>query len=180
MKKVCLIAAITAAFFSCSVNNPMPKMLVIPSGVFVMGSAEGDYDEAPVHEVWVDSFRMSSCEITNAQYEAFDKGHKREFSAGDNDAVVNVTWEEAEAYCKWLSERTGKNYRLPTEAEWEYACRAGTSTPYYTGNSLPSVMQKEQATNRDLKPVDLTVGQTTPNNFGLYDMHGNVEEWCQD
>lgn len=145
-----------------------------------MGSAEGDYDEAPVHEVWVDSFRMSSCEITNAQYEAFDKGHKREFSAGDNDAVVNVTWEEAEAYCKWLSERTGKNYRLPTEAEWEYACRAGTSTPYYTGNSLPFAMQKEQATNRDLKPVDLTVGQTTPNDFGLYDMHGNVEEWCQD
>ena len=145
-----------------------------------MGSVENDYDEEPIHEVRVDSFRMSICEITNRQYEAFDRKHNREFSVGDNDAVVNVTWEEAEAYCKWLSERTGKNYRLPTEAEWEYACRAGTSTPYYTGNSLPSAMQKEQATNRDLKPVDLTVGQTTPNNFGLYDMHGNVEEWCQD
>ena len=155
-------------------------MIDIPSGVFIMGSDEGEYDEAPVHVVQVDSFRMSVCEITNALYEAFDRKHKREFSVGDNDAVVNVTWAEADAYCNWLSRQTGKNYRLPTEAEWEYACRAGTKTSYYTGSTLPSAMQKQQSTNRDLKSVDLSVGKTTPNDFGLYDMHGNVEEWCQD
>lgn len=168
----------------------LPAMVEIPEGRFTMGTsgASGqDYDEAPTHEVTVSAFRMSATEITNIQYEAFDTLRKpsREkrtdrLSRGDNMAVIDITWKEAAAYCKWLSRQTGKNYRLPTEAEWEYACRAGTTTPYYTGNSLPSNMQKEQATNRNLKAVDLTVGQSDPNAFGLYDMHGNVEEWCQD
>lgn len=173
-----LLIVLLALTVSC--EPTLPDMVAIPGGIFIMGSVDSDYDEAPVHEVWVDSFRMSICEITNRQYEAFDRKHNREFSVGDNDAVVNVTWEDANAYCKWLSRQTGKNYRLPTEAEWEYACRAGTTTPYYTGNSLPSAMQKEQGTNRKLKFVNLTVGQTDPNAFGLYDMHGNVEEWCLD
>lgn len=168
----------------------LPTMVEIPAGTFTMGTAGAsgqDYDEAPAHEVTLAAFRMSATEITNVQYEAYVPDHRpvREartdrFSKKDDMAVIDITWEEANAYCKWLSRQTGKNYRLPTEAEWEYACRAGTTTPYYTGNSIPSAMQKEQATNRDLKPVDLTVGQTTPNDFGLYDMHGNVEEWCQD
>lgn len=151
------------------------------------GASGEDYDEAPTHSVNVDAFRMSACEITNQQYEAFDPEHKQlrtdreeTLSRKDDDAVVDVSWNDAMAYCKWLSKQTGKNYRLPTEAEWEYACRAGTTTQYCTGNSLPSEMQKEQATNRSLKLVDLSVGQTAPNAFGLYDMHGSVEEWCAD
>lgn len=168
----------------------LPGMVDIPEGTFTMGTAGAsgqEYDEAPAHSVTVSAFRMSACEITNAQYEAFDPNHKKvrqdredQISKRDDQAVVDVSWSDAVAYCEWLSSQTGKSYRLPTEAEWEYACRAGTTTPYHTGNSLPTTMQKQQSTNRDLKSVDLTVGKTTPNNFGLYDMHGNVEEWCQD
>ena len=161
-------------------------MVDIPSGSFTMGTAGAsgeDYDEAPAHGVTLDAFRMSACEITNSQYEAFDPSHRNRrdsISINDGDAVVNVSWYDASAYCEWLSRKTGKHYRLPTEAEWEYACRAGTTTAYYTGDSLPSSMQKEQDTNRNHKRVDLGVGKTTPNAFGLYDMHGNVEEWCLD
>ena len=167
-----------------------PEMIEIPAGSFTMGTAGAsgkNYDEAPAHKVTVSAFRMSACEIMNVEYEAFDPDHKTlrdtrkdMLSLKDSMAVIDVTWEQADAYCKWLSKHTGKNYRLPTEAEWEYACRAGTTTPYYTGNSLPSNMQKEQNTNRNIKPVDLSTGKTTPNAFGLYDMHGNVEEWCAD
>ena len=168
----------------------IPTMVDIPAGTFQMGTAGAsgqDYDEAPAHSVTLSAFKMSATEITNVQYEAFDPSHKdvrtdRDdmLSTKDDMAVIDVTWHNAVAYCAWLSKETGKNYRLPTEAEWEYACRAGTTTPYNTGNSLPTAMQKEQNTNRNLNWVDLTVGKTTPNAFGLYDMHGNVEEWCQD
>jgi len=165
-------------------------MVEIPAGSFTMGTsgASGkNYDEAPAHSVSVSAFKMSACEVTNIQYEAFDPDHKalrtdREdmFSLKDEYAVIDITWLQADAYCKWLSAKTGKSYRLPTEAEWEYACRAGTTTEYYTGSSLPAEMQKAQQTNRNLEWVKLDVGGTTPNAFGLYDMHGNVEEWCQD
>lgn len=168
----------------------LPTMVDIPAGTFQMGTqgASGqDYDEAPAHQVTVSAFKMSTTEITNEQYECFDPDHKAVrtdradmFSVKDDMAVIDVTWYDAEAYCKWLSKQTGKTYRLPTEAEWEYACRAGTTTAYYTGASLPADMQKQQNTNRNLEWVDLTVGKTTPNSFGLYDMHGNLEEWCLD
>ena len=168
----------------------LPDMVEIPAGSFMMGTqgASGqDYDEAPAHKVNLSAFRMSATEITNLQYESFDPSHKAiregradKFSFMDEMAVIDVTWYDAVAYCKWLSEKTGKNYRLPTEAEWEYACRPGTTTAYSTGNSLPAEMQKEQATNRTHKWVSTEVGKTTPNAFGLYDMHGNVEEWCLD
>ncbi|MDE6872145.1 MAG: SUMF1/EgtB/PvdO family nonheme iron enzyme [Bacteroidales bacterium] len=167
----------------------MPQMTEIPEGIFMMGSANAsgeNYDEAPRHEVVITkAFRMSVHEITNIQYEEFCPSHKAlrgdgGFSSGDNEAVVNVTWEDADAYCRWLSVNTGKTYRLPTEAEWEYACRAGTSTEYYTGASLPAAMQKHQSTERNLVHVSLEVGLGEPNGFGLHDMHGNVEEWCLD
>lgn len=165
-----------------------PVMIEIPEGVFTMGGKGiGEhYDEIPKHEViHTAAFRISKTEITNKQYEEFDPTHKSwrgdgGFSRGDNEAVVNVTYEDATAYCEWLSEKTGKNYRLPTEAEWEYACRAGTTTDYYTGSSLPASMQKQQKNNRDLASVSLQTGTGTANSFGLYDMHGNVEEWCLD
>lgn len=163
-------------------------VVTIPAGSFYMGS-DGwgeDYDEAPVHKVIITkSFRMGKTEVTNAQYEAFRPGHRSlrglsGVSTGDDDAVVNVSYEDAQAFCQWLSRREGKHYRLPTEAEWEYACRAGTYTLFSTGDGLPSVYQKNQKIVRDYAPVSLKVGQTPPNAFGLYDMHGNVEEWCTD
>ena len=172
-----------------SVVEWVPAMAEIPAGTFYMGSNGWGYDcdEAPVHRVRLSRpFRMSVTEITNAQYEAFRPEHKAlrgsewGLSSGDDEAVAYVSWEDAMAYCRWLSGRTGRNFRLPTEAEWEYACRAGTYTLYHTGDGLPEAMRRNQQTERDLKWVDLRVGQTQPNAFGLYDMHGGVEEWCLD
>ena len=161
-------------------------MVYIPQGTFMMGSdgAGFNQDEAPQHKVTISKgFRMSATEITNLQYEQFRPSHKElrgkgGFSSGDDEAVVFVSWYDACSYCKWLSEKTGKRYRLPTEAEWEYACRAGTVTEYNTGDSLPPSALKHQKTERNLVPVSLEVAQGEPNAFGLYDMHGNVEEWC--
>ena len=165
---------------------PFPRMVDIPAGTFWMGTDNPpmeDWDEAPRREVKVDAFRMSATEITNAQYEAFDPTHKRGeqgFSTGDNEAVTMVSWEDAMAYCRWLSEQTGKHYRLPTEEEWEYACRAGTTTAYNTGDTFPESQWKVQRNTRDKELVSLQVAQFEPNAWGLYDMHGNVEEWCHD
>ncbi len=131
------------------------------------------------------AFRMSATEITNAQYEAFDPSHKalrgyEGFSSADDEAVVMVSWADATAYCEWLSRRTGRSFRLPTEAEWEYACRAGSTTAYNTGDTFPESQWKVQKNTRYKEPVSLQVAQFEPNAWGLYDMHGNVEEWCQD
>ena len=165
---------------------PLPRMVDIPAGTFWMGTDNPpmeDWDEAPRREVKVDAFRMSATEITNAQYEAFDPTHKRGeqgFSTGDDEAVIMVSWWNATAYCRWLSEQTGKRYRLPSEAEWEYACRAGTMTAYNTGDTFPESQWKVQKNTRDKEHVSLQVAQFEPNAWGLYDMHGNVEEWCAD
>ena len=139
----------------------------------------GDFDEKPVHTVKIKkAFYMAVCEVTNFQYEMFDYNHKlsrdnqQGISKDDDGAVIFVNWYEAKIFCDWLSRKEGLPYRLPTEAEWEYACRAGTTTNYYPGDVLPKEFRKK---GRSLK-----VGQTPPNAWGLYDMHGNVEEWCQD
>ena len=139
----------------------------------------------PMVDIPAAYFRMSATEITNAQYEAFDPSHRalrghKGFSRADNEAVIMVSWEDASAYCAWLSERTGRRFRLPTEAEWEYACRAGTTTAYNTGETFPQEQGKVQENTRDKVPVSLEVAQFAPNAWGLYDMHGNVEEWCFD
>ena len=145
-----------------------------------------DFDEAPIHQVIISRpFRMGITEITNAQYESFRPEHralrgKNGVSLEDDEAVVNVSYSDAVAFCEWLSRKEGKNYRLPTEAEWEYACRAGTYTLFSTGDGLPAVYHRNQKVVRDFDPVSLKVAQTPPNTFGLYDMHGNVEEWCLD
>ncbi|MCD8207554.1 MAG: SUMF1/EgtB/PvdO family nonheme iron enzyme, partial [Bacteroidales bacterium] len=164
------------------------KMVEIPAGEFLMGSdgEEAEYDEKPVHKVVITNpFRMGATEVTNAQYEQFRPEHKalrgkNGVSKADEDAVVNVSWQDAVDFCNWLSLKEGRSYRLPTEAEWEYACRAGTQTPYNTGDKLPHSMLRNQKIVRDYKAVSLKVGRTAPNAFGLCDMHGNVEEWCLD
>jgi formylglycine-generating enzyme len=160
----------------------------ISEGTFVMGQDEGgDWDERPAHEVEITQpFYMAVTEVTNAQYEQFDpahkdlRGHKPGISEKDDDAVVFVSWHDAVAFCAWLTEREGKPYRLPTEAEWEYACRAGTTTLYSTGDTLPEEYLKAPQTSLQPLPVDLTVGMTPANPWGLHDLHGNVEEWCLD
>jgi len=155
----------------------------------------GDYDEHPTHQVTISrAFYMSVTEVTNEQYEKFDPLHihlrgKRGFSIDNNEAVVFVSWHQAKAFCDWLSEKEDLPYRLPTEAEWEYACRAGSTTQFSTGDTLPDEFLKNPGNSWYPCPthgrgreevVPLHVGKTRPNPWGLYDMHGTVEEWCLD
>ena len=163
------------------------KLVQVPAGTFQMGQADGAWDERVVHRVTLTrGFAMSATQITNAQYELYDPNHKRgqHISTGDDEAVVNVTYSDAVGFTRWLSEREGKSYRLPTEAEWEYAARAGTLSVYPTGDVLPPAYWKYQqptALGGDrFWGFSLAVGQTPPNQFGLFDMLGNVEEWCLD
>ncbi|GAB3249531.1 hypothetical protein GCM10027347_06690 [Larkinella harenae] len=191
MKSIRLLAIsllLTKTVLAQETNSLGMKLVTVPAGRFYRGSeGEGeDYDEAPVHRVTISRpFRMAITEVTNAQYEAFDPEHKKlrgkaGFSKDDDEAVVFVSYAEAVAFCDWLSKKEGKPYRLPTEAEWEYACHAGTVTPFSTGRFLPKDYQKSQKTDRIPVVVPLTVGRTPANPWGLQDMHGNVEEWCLD
>ena len=170
------------------------KLVRIEPGVFAMGfegeplapevlskdreQVNGDFDEHPQREVRITRpFYVGMYEVTNAQYELFDPGHKelrgkKNVSTGDDEPVAFINWYQAQAFCRWLSDKEGFTYRLPTEAEWEYACRAGTKTAYHTGPTLPAEFFAESK--------GLTIGQTQANAWGLFDMHGNVEEWCHD
>ena len=155
----------------------------------------GDFDERPMHRITISQpFYMGIYEVTNRQYEEFDRLHahlrgKRGFSIDHDEAVVFVSWHEAKAFCDWLSKKEGLPYRLPTEAEWEYACRAGTTTAFWTGDALPEGFVKNPGNSWYPEPrrgrgraevVPLHVGKTPPNPWGLFEMHGNVEEWCLD
>jgi len=169
------------------VNSIGMKFVRIEPGAFLMGQGQGgDWDERPVHKVTITKpFYMAVTEVTNAQFEQFDPQHhnlrgKLGFSSDDNEAVVFVRWHEADKFCEWLSKKEGRAYRLPTEAEWEYACRAGTTTAYHTGDTLSENYHKNQIETWEPKPLSLHVATTPPNPWGLFDMHGNVEEWCYD
>ncbi|SEJ12629.1 Formylglycine-generating enzyme, required for sulfatase activity, contains SUMF1/FGE domain [Dyadobacter koreensis] len=183
-----LAGLLTQTAFSQTTNSLGITLADIPAGKFYMGSeGEGENaDENPVHRVTVSKpFRMAITEITNAQFEAFDPSHKKfrgkdGFSKEDDEAVVFVSYRDATAFCEWLGKKEGKKYRLPTEAEWEYACRAGTVTDFSTGRFLSKAHLKSQKTDREQVIVSLKVGQAEANKFGLYDLHGNVEEWCSD
>ena len=161
----------------------------IPPSIAVAGwRAGGDFDERPAHRVHISKgLYMGALEVTNAQYEQFDPSHrtvrgKLGFSKEDNEAVVFVSWRDAGRFCRWLSKKEGKTYRLPTEAEWEYSARAGTTTHFHTGDTLPEAFLKNATASLypPLAPVRTIVGETPPNAWGLYDMHGNVEEWVWD
>ncbi|TFG50996.1 MAG: glycoside hydrolase [Candidatus Brocadiia bacterium] len=165
------------------IQTPMPLEAYPATRDFLKN---GDYDEKPVHTVEITRpFYMGIFEVTNFQYELFDPSHRdlrgkdAKLSSEDDDAVVNVNWYDAQAFCRWLSDKDGIKYRLPTEAEWEYACRAGTATNFYTGETLPEEFHKNQRRSA-MAYVSLRVGETPANQWGLHDMHGNVEEWCHD
>ena len=168
------------------VNSLGMKLVRIEPGSFTMGSTSGDFDERPLRRVSINRpFYMGATEVTNAQYEKFDPAHrtfrgKLGFSKDDDEAVVFVTWHDAERFCRWLSKAEGRNYRLPSEAEWEYACRAGTTTAFSTGDKLPEQFHKHQKTEWRPMPVKIRVARAPANPWGLHDMHGNVEEWCGD
>jgi len=179
-------------------NSLGMKLVRIEPGAFVMGQGEAapksreewlerDWDEAPAHKVTISKpFFLGAHEVTNAQYEQFDPEHKTlrgKFggSKADDEPVTHVKWQQAVAFCDWLSRKEGKPYRLPTEAEWEYACRAGTTTPFHTGDKLTAEQANiGQTLDGKRRASTVAVGSYRPNAWGLYDMHGNVAEWCHD
>ncbi|WP_193200296.1 formylglycine-generating enzyme family protein [Nostoc sp. MG11] len=187
------------------------EMVAIPGGNFMMGSPdsehERDEDESPQHQVTIQPFFMGKYPVTEAQWQSIANTLpvERELDPNpsgfqdDNLPVGSVTWEEAIEFCQRLSRETGRDYRLPTEAEWEYACRAGTETPFYFGKTITTDLANYRGTDAgnaneqwffsgsydrgpkgiyrdDITPVDAF----PPNAFGLSDMHGNLLQWCLD
>ena len=144
-----------------------------------MGSEDGESGEKPVHKVRITKpFYMAKYETTQAQYEALI-GKNRSHFRGDSNPVEEVSWNDAMAFCKQLSSRTGVQVVLPTEAQWEYACRAGTSTTYSFGDSSDKLGDYAwYGSNSESKTHG--VGGKKPNRWDLYDLHGNVWEWCMD
>jgi formylglycine-generating enzyme required for sulfatase activity len=174
----------------------------VPAGCYQMGSSSGEADGKPVHEVCLDGFWMAKTEVSNRQYRQFKSDHNsKDYKGvnlnGDNQPAVNVSWEDAKAYAKWLSQKTGQKMVLPAKAQWEYAARAGTKTIWYWGNepddacryaNVPDDTSKKKFSGFYWKKHNCNDGYAgtapvasfVPNNFGLYDMLGNVWEWCED
>lgn len=168
-------------------ERPLVEFVDIPAGTFMMGSPASEHgrkEDEVQHQVTLSAFKMSKYCITYAQYDAFCEATGRNMARGftrGNHPVSQVTWYDAKAFAEWMG------CRLPTEAEWEYAARANTTTPFYTGESLTSkqanfngnepYLNGEKSENR--KKL-LPVGRFAPNAFGLYDMHGNIWQWTND
>jgi formylglycine-generating enzyme required for sulfatase activity len=169
-------------------NDCWIKMVEIPSGKFRMGSPETEPDrydnESPQHEVTISSFFMAEFPVTQVQWRevASLRPVKRWLNPDPSDfkgdllPVEQVSWHDAIEFCARLRRLTSKKYRLPSEAEWEYACRAGTTTPYYFGENLNQNLANYGGNVRKTTPL----GRYSANAFGLQDMHGNVWEWCED
>jgi formylglycine-generating enzyme required for sulfatase activity len=170
-------------------------LVSIPSGTFRMGSADGDEDERPVHAVTLRGFSMGVHPVTQEQFKTAMGYNPSRFTGEKNLPVEQVNWFDAVRFCNRLSDARGLNrcynesawecdfsksgFRLPSEAEWEYACRAGTKTRYYTGDRESDLDQAGWYKGNSAGKTH-PVGQKAPNTWGLYDMHGNVWEWCND
>ncbi len=168
-----------------------PRCVLIPEGDFLMGCAEGRDEEKPVHHVWVEAFEMAVLQVRNRDWQLFIEatGHPAPKHWNDSDfnhpdqPVVAVNWIEAVKYCDWLSKLTGRRYRLPTEAEWERAVRAGQERYLYLypwGNDPPHEWPEYVRRWSGEVKGPLPVGLGTPNAYGLYDISENVHEWCED
>ena len=160
-----------------------PELIVVPAGEFTMGShdGEGDDTERPHHRVTImRPFAVGRFPVTFDEWDAAHGAGGIKYKPGDEGwgrgrrPVINVSWENAKAYVGWLSQETGKSYQLLSEAEWEYCCRAGTTTQYSTGDTIG----RKQAQFSARKTME--IGRFPANAWGLYDMHGNVWEWCED
>ena len=160
-----------------------PEMISLQGGSFAMGANNEEVTERPVHQVSIKPFAISKFPISVKQWNECAAAKKCEFvAAGKDDApVTNVSWSDAKRYVAWLGEVTKKAYRLPTEAEWEYAARAGTQTKYWWGDQLqPGVANCKNCTDIAAADQPVKVGNFKANPFGLYDMGGSVDQWVED
>jgi len=221
--RVIILATVLAARAAGATDAPAPqgertitnsigmRLVRIEPGSFTMGQDgppadyrmtkhpekfdDADWDERPAHRVTLSqAFYVGATEVTVGQFRQSDPEFRKD-QTGD-DAVAAISWEQAAKFCQWLTTKEGRTYRLPTEAEWEYACRAGTTTLFNLGDSLPDGFQPwagEQSfyeryfkdgvlpkAYRATESADLRVARSAPNAWGLYDMHGNAAEWCGD
>ncbi|NCQ97198.1 MAG: formylglycine-generating enzyme family protein [Microcystis wesenbergii Mw_QC_S_20081001_S30D] len=195
-----------ASYFTQDLGNGITlEMVAIAGGTFLMGSSTNEKDsyedERPQHEVTVPPFAMGKYPITQSQWRAIaertdlkvekdldlNPAHFKDRPDSDRRPVEQVNWYDAVEFCARLSKLTVREYRLPSEAEWEYACRARTTTPFYFGETITGELANYIASNTyageakgKYRKETTPVGQFPPNAFGLYDMHGNVWEWCAD
>jgi sulfatase modifying factor 1 len=174
---------------SFSFAQKMPEMIKVEGGTFTMGSEEirkpQDTTATPIHQVRVKGFQIAKTETTVAQWRAYCTATSTRMPVEpawgwiDNHPIINISWDEAVAYCNWLSDQTKKKYRLPTEAEWEYAARGGNKSNGFLFSGGQAVYKYgwfEENSGSTTQPV----AQKRPNELGLYDMSGNAWEWCHD
>jgi formylglycine-generating enzyme required for sulfatase activity len=154
------------------------EMIKIPAGSFMMGSNERD-DEKPIHRVTLKEFYLGKYPVTQEQWQAVMGNNPSYFGGRLQNPVEYVSWDDCQEFCRRLSKLTGKTYRLPSEAEWEYACRAGTNTRYSFGSDPAELGEYAWYSDNSSKTTH-PVGKKKPNLWGLYDIHGNVWEWCED
>ncbi len=200
LRKFSIICLFFFIFFAHSrlFSQKFPEMVLVKGGSFKMGSNTGEADEKPVHTVNLSDFYIGKYEVTVEQYKYYcsevgkslppepksqwydEHPNAVKWIWKDNFPILNVSWKEANEYCEWLSKKTGQNYSLPTEAQWEYAARGGNKSKNYQYSGSENINKVAWYDETTFEKGPRAVGSLKPNELGIYDMSGNAWEWCLD